>query len=779
MKIPAACLAIGMAAAALAQVEEPPPDQERTPLARYFGFGPMQIYKLKPAIMQLRLADLNADGRLDAAVWNPMQSRIEFFYQPDPNAPPPSAASLERNELPDRGPLRREHVPVPYRLAAMEVGEFTGDDRPDIVFFGEPRDLAILPGRPEGGFGTPIAMRAAEGNPRPGALAAGDFNSDGRQDVALLGENALLLFLQKAGGGLSKPLRYVHNVPQTLLMLTADLNGDGRDDLIIGVDDDEFGAIVFLQDASGALGAMQRVRTPKLRSITVAKAAGGDDIFSVEVQTERLRHLRWETPAQVATGGGDWPMWLYSYPIQSRSKQQPVAVGDVTGDGLADVVAVDPDAAQMILFAGSPTGLRPGVAFPGLMKTLDVSIADLDGAGGGEVLVVSAEEKSIGVSKYQEGRLTFPVAHPRFAGGKPLAAAVGSLSASDSGPSHLAYVAVARRADSDESREMTALHIVPPEGDAQIVEIPELRDEAALRFADVDQDGRNDLLLFVRFAPLTVFLQGPDGRFERLEGAATRSELVKDATIEGFDLADVDGDGRPEVLLAQKNMARALAVRDGRWTVIDQYSPETADAEIAGVAALPPAEDAAAGSARRSPLLTLYDRKSREVLVLTAREDRTYAVTRNMPVGSFDLRAMQAAPVAAGGRTGLLMADARKLAVLVPGEMAATLVEKHSYETDLKDVNPADAALGDLNGDGVRDVVLIDTAKAYLEILTTRPDGDLAKVMHFQVFQGKRFSEEPDRAGEPREVLVGDLNGDRIDDIVLIVHDRLIVYPGQ
>jgi hypothetical protein len=776
-----------MVTALLAQVEEPAQDLRRTSLARHFGFGPMQIYKVRPAIMQLKLADLKGDGRLGVALWNPKQSRIELFFQADRDAPAPPAAVLERNELADRGPLRREHVPVPYRLAAMEVGEFTGDDRPDIVFFGEPRELVILPGRREGGFGSPVAMRAPEGNPRPGALAVGDFNSDGRQDVALLGENVLLLFLQKEGGGLSKPLRHVHNVPRTLLMLPADLNGDGRDDLIIGVDDDEFGAIVFLQDASGALGAVQRVRTPKLRSITVARTAGGDDIFSVEAQTERLRHLRWETPAQVAPGEGDWPMWLYSYPVQSRSRQQPVAVGDVTGDGLADVVAVDPDAAQMILFEGSPTGLRPGVAFPGLMKTLDVSIADLDGDGSGELLLVSAEEKTIGVSEYREGRLTFPAAHPRFAGGKPLAAVVGSMSASDARPSHLAYVAVVKTPGGDESREVTALHVVPPEGDPQVLEIPELRDEAALRFADVNQDGRSDLLLFVRFSPLITFLQGPDGRFERLEGAATRSELVKDATIEGFDLADVNGDGKPEVLLAQKNMARALAVREGRWTVIDQYNPEAAEAEITGVAALPPgvvmagppSGAGAGGATGRAPVLALYDRKAGEVLVFAAREDRSYAVVQGMRVGPFELRAMQAAPLAAGGRAALLMADARKLAVLVPQERAATLVEKHSYETDLKDVNPSDAALGDLNGDGVRDVVLVDTAKAYLEILTTLPDGDLAKVMHFQVFQGKRFSEEPERGGEPREVLVGDVTGDGIDDLVLIVHDRLIVYPGQ
>jgi hypothetical protein len=64
-------------------------------------------------------------------------------------------------------------------------------------------------------------------------------------------------------------------------------------------------------------------------------------------------------------------------------------------------------------------------------------------------------------------------------------------------------------------------------------------------------------------------------------------------------------------------------------------------------------------------------------------------------------------------------------------------------------------------------------------VLTTLPDGDLVRATRFSVFQGKRFASTPETRGEPREVLAGDVTGDGIDDVVLLVHDRLIVYPGQ
>ena len=223
--------------------------------------------------------------------------------------------------------------------------------------------------------------------------------------------------------------------------------------------------------------------------------------------------------------------------------------------------------------------------------------------------------------------------------------------------------------------------------------------------------------------------------------------------------------------MAQEGLARALVVRDKQWTVIDQYNPETADAQIAGLAALP--------GEPGNPVIAMYDRKAHDLLVLRRRSDRTYAVDQSMPVCNFDLSAMTALPIGKDGQRGLLMADADKLALLTPDETAPTLVVRHTYESDVKDAWLGDAVIGDLNHDGVRDVVVVDMRKASLEILTTQPDGDLVRAARFQVFQGKRFSGDPDTYGQPRQVRIGDLTGDQIDDIALIVHDRLIVYPGQ
>ncbi|MBK9119575.1 MAG: VCBS repeat-containing protein [Phycisphaerales bacterium] len=745
-------------------------DEQRNALPQHFGFGEMQIYKLKPNIRLLRVADLDGDGRKDLVVWNQTQSRIELFYQPEPGV----SVELEEtddelNQIPSRGNFRRANVPCAFNIVALDVGDVSGDGRADLVAFTDSRDLAIMPGLADGGFGPAELIRAREGAPSNGALTLGDYNGDGRMDVAVRGDQALLVFLQRAEGGLANPIRLVHGIGTPELLLTGDLNGDGRDDLLISSSDERYGMYVSLQSPKGMLAALRPAVLPPFRSVTVVPPRAGEqgsDVYAIERATGRLKHYRWELPTTLR-GVRDWPQQMHSYPIKGTSKRRPLALGDIGGDGFIDCVTADPDAAQLILFRGGAGGLGPAVTFPGLMKTNDIWAVDLDGDGQAEVLQASAEERMIGVSRFEDGRLTFPA--PLATRGRPYVVTAGALRAG-APADQMAYVS--RNEDDDYE-----LVLRPLRGEGEVPEtvlpIVDLDDEpAGVRFVDLDQDGRSDLLIFVRFNAPRAFLQQADGTFAALRGAETRDWLVKEAEPFGFATADVNGNGKLEVLFAQEKLARAMVVQNGQWTVVDQYNPEVADARIRGLAVLP-GDDG-------QPVLVMYEQKGRDLLVFRQRADHTYAVAQSMPVGSFDLAAMLTLPIGHdGGRVGVVLADPDKLAVLVPDENAPTLVEKHTYETDSRDAWLADSAVGDLNGDGVRDLALLDWGKASLEIVTTLPDGGMVKAARFQVFQGRRFSRAPDSRAEPRELQVADVTGDGIADIVILVHDRLVVYPGQ
>ncbi len=754
--IRAAALLLALAAPGVA--EELSASQQAT-LSRHFGFAPMQIYKIKPGIDNLRLADVDADGRTDILLWNSYENRIEIFRKPRTGETPTNGAALERNEIPDRGDLYNEHVPVSYRIADLQVAELTGDDRPDIVFFGEPRELVVLPGKPEGGFGAPMTIRASEGDARSGTLCIGDFNTDGRTDVALLGADALLLFHQRPAGGLEQPQRLAHKIPAAIMMLPADINNDQRLDLVIAVDDDRYGAYVMLQSTDGTLSATQRVRIPKLRSMTFAKNAQADDLFTIQAVTGRLTQSRWQD-APASAAAAEWPQHYYAFPSQIRSKRFPVAVGDLTHDGLDDVVVADPDAARLILFVQRKTGLRAGQTFPGMQKTTDLTIADIDGDGRNELLSTSAEEKSIGLSRFENDRLSYPAPLPTT--GKPLAIAVGKLSPAEANATSMAYIGTEDR----KARLRMRRHGEP---DGRAFDLDALDDDAdGLRVTDVNQDGRHDLVLFQRFSD-PIVLVNTDSDFTRLTGAEARAGLLRDGRRPGSGVFDIDGDGKREMLLAQKTFARALRVEDGKWVVVDQFNPDSPNVELTGLAAY--------RSANGQPTVLLYNRQDATVLALQPKEG-TFRQTAAIPTINMDLNEMRTLTTA-DGRQAILLIDSSGLLLLAPDRPAPRFVSVHEYASKTRDAWLGDVVIGDVNHDGIRDVAAIDMRLAAIELLTTMPSGAFAKALRFQVFQGKRFSDRPDSSGEPREVLIGDVTHDGIDDVVLIVHDRLIVYPGQ
>ena len=62
-----------------------------------------------------------------------------------------------------------------------------------------------------------------------------------------------------------------------------------------------------------------------------------------------------------------------------------------------------------------------------------------------------------------------------------------------------------------------------------------------------------------------------------------------------------------------------------------------------------------------------------------------------------------------------------------------------------------------------------------LEIASFAGDKDLVPALTFRVFERKTFRNMGD-AVEPRDLALGDVDGDGRTDIVIVVHDRVLVY---
>src|SRR5207302_3689901 len=107
------------------------------------------------------------------------------------------------------------------------------------------------------------------------------------------------------------------------------------------------------------------------------------------------------------------------------------------------------------------------------------------------------------------------------------------------------------------------------------------------------------------------------------------------------------------------------------------------------------------------------------------------------------------------------------------------LTELDGYETPIKDGHLNDVVSGDLNSDGRKDLVFLETAKNYLDLVLFDSNHKLIPANRWQVFEERTFRSRRSDLPEPREAVVADLTGHGKNDLAVMVHDRILVYPQE
>ena len=451
-----------------------------------------------------------------------------------------------------------------------------------------------------------------------------------------------------------------------------------------------------------------------------------------------------------------------------------MVVGDLDGDKREDIVVSDPTNAQVWLYRqGERSGLSAGQSFPGLLGGRVLHLADLDGDGKDEVYVLSEQEKQIGRSSLAEGRITFP--SPLPISGEPVAMDLADLDGDKK--AEVVYIAKGKSTSGSDTFDLRALkrdvsgtfktYAWGPT-ELQLVTIAGLSSPpAGLETIDVNRDGLADFLVFPGYGSPVLLL----GRKGQPPVAFTGSlGPMAAATPSGLSLMDLNG---PALIVAQNTFARQIQLdSNGQWEIKTQFNSGRGSAVIQGAAAL----DADGDGTKE---IVLLDRTSRSLLFLK-QKDGVYRPGGTLAVGALAFEGLHVADFDGDGRDDLLIAGSDRFGILQTGRKGQRLKTIASYESRRNEARLSDLATGDVNADGVPDVVFTDVAEQMLEIASYAGEKDLLHAITFKVFERKIFRGVGDMT-EPRDQIIGDVDGDGRDDIVLIAHDRILVLrqdPG-
>jgi hypothetical protein len=467
-------------------------------------------YRTKDIPSAVEAGDMNADGRTDLVVTHQAWLTVGIHAQgPDHTLDP------ERDYR------------IPYHAGqgpgALAVGDVNGDSRPDMVIADLVNGLVVLWGQVPGPSTTTSSTRlpttvpttAPPGPPSPllsaaqeydvraagESLATGDFNGDGRTDVAMStgfkfdpdNDYKLFVFYQGADGSMARAVRFDTDGPfdnNPMEVTAGDIDGDGRPDLAVRM---RSGIDVFLQ-RNGTFADRRFLEIGSQDPIEIADidSDGKGDLLVTGDGVAVHRSL----------GDG-----TFAPPVIVRPERtQAVTIVDVTGDGRADLLTrEDTFPFQVMVFPGAADG-----SFGAGVRT------SVDGWTPRELVVADFN-----------GDARLDVAAQYALNGGPIGIA--------------------------------AIHILTQGIDGRLhpgAPLP-FGDEGVLRAGDVDGDGRTDLTVVRGGSLVAVRLQQADGQFgtERSFPMPYATRYPATAVV----LADLTGDRRLDVAVANYNHGLDLA----------------------------------------------------------------------------------------------------------------------------------------------------------------------------------------------------------------------------
>src|SRR2546429_2044453 len=193
------------------------------------SFAARRAFHVEYGSQSVAVADFNGDGKPDLAVAN-----TGFLSDPVLGSGPPTSGTvsvlLGKGEGTFQSAVSFGVGAVPLSVAA---GDFNGDGKADLAVANERTDnVSVLLGKGDGTFQAAVNYGAGA---YPCSVAVGDFNGDGKPDLAdaNFGSTNELVILGNGDGTFQDAVSYANGGLGPHSVAVGDFNGDGKADMVV------------------------------------------------------------------------------------------------------------------------------------------------------------------------------------------------------------------------------------------------------------------------------------------------------------------------------------------------------------------------------------------------------------------------------------------------------------------------------------------------------------------------------------------------------------------
>jgi uncharacterized protein (TIGR03437 family) len=731
-------------------------------------------------------------------------------------------------------------VPAGTTPRALVSGDFDGDGKLDLAIANfAANSVTVLLGNGAGGFAAAMGSPFAVGN-APQSLVAGDFNGDGKVDLAIvnLGDNTVTVMLGTGTGqftaGPGSPIP-VGAAP--VFVASADFNGDNKADLIVANSGDNTLTVLFGDGAGfftvAPASPVALAATPQSLALGDLNKDGNQDIVVVNSSAKNVAVLlgdgtgRFRAPAVatvtvgslplaavVADMNGDGNMDILvansgdntvselvgdgtgaftvagGSPFSVGSKPSSLAVADINGDGLTDIITANSTNNNVTVLLGTTSGgFTPATSSPFAVGTgpCFVTTGDFNGDGKPDAAVANLSSGNVSVLLNSLPVITANPASLSFyavAGhGSPAALGVTTSSTTSGGAYTIAAAQpwLSSTPASNSTGVVTSVHLsANPASLGAGVYSATVRYKATNFFdaatavtlnvtnptgtltapsgspfssgggpqsvavADLNGDGKPDIVT-ANYAANTVTVLMGDGAGGFTPAAG--SPFATGTSPASVAIGDFNGDGKPDIVTANavsNNVSLLLGNGTGSFGAAASFA---VGSEPLSIAVVDMNRDG-------KPDLVTVNNNGNSVSVLLGNGAGGFAAALGSPFAA----GVSPNSVAAGdfngdGKPDLAVATAGNLVLIFLGNGVGGL----SYNGFISVGSfPQSIAAQDFNGDGKVDLVTTNSGDNTVTVLLGNGLGG------FAVAPGSPFTV----GNSPQAVAVGDVNGDGKPDIV-------------